>query len=211
MKKFSIICFCLLVLFLCFLYVNLTSCTKKTSQQKIASVDTKQVFDAKQTLFPVVKEEQEYQLYFCENRHEDDGLPVRNIYHKLNHSYVFNPEHCVYPRIIIKPNEPSRPRIKQRYENIKPMILDWNENRIYGDIFPIGGDGIVDTDDILTILWAFESQNQMNQCNNFQCTPMDWWIGIDIHPCGGGDGLIDLDDILAISAAFQGFQYCQGL
>jgi hypothetical protein len=65
--------------------------------------------------------------------------------------------------------------------------------RLYGDVAPPGGNGVVNIDDILCLLNGFA--NAMNCPDG------------DIQPCGG-NGTINLDDILAVLAAFSGTFAC---
>jgi hypothetical protein len=66
-------------------------------------------------------------------------------------------------------------------------------SRPYGDLFPAGGDGIVDVDDIACELAGFI---------NLQDCP-----AADLEPCGG-DGDVDVDDIVAELDAFIGVAQC---
>jgi len=67
--------------------------------------------------------------------------------------------------------------------------------RPFGDIAPLGGDGVVDLDDILCVLDDFAA-------------PGNCAGDGDVVPCDVGGGLIDLDDILAILDAFAGDYAC---
>ena len=53
--------------------------------------------------------------------------------------------------------------------------------RLYGDTIPVGGNGVIDVDDLWCALDAF--------------TDMDACPQGDIAPCGG-NGFIDMDDVL---------------
>ncbi len=66
--------------------------------------------------------------------------------------------------------------------------------RRYGDVYPEGGDGVVEIGDLLCIL---DGYNDMSSCP-----------GGDIAPCGGGDGIIELSDILAALDAYAGSPPC---
>lgn len=113
--------------------------------------------------------------------------------------YVFDVGECRAPYEIIRPELAGTPRDKVEYEHIRDLILDWSGHFVYGDIHPPGGNGVLDVDDILTMLRAIA---------DYQPVPEPWSIprpiaGPDIHPCGGGDGDIDSDDLLAMLRAFR--------
>jgi hypothetical protein len=62
-----------------------------------------------------------------------------------------------------------------------------------GDVFPPGGDGVVDVDDIVCVVYGFA---------DFDLCPTG-----DISPCGG-DGKINVDDLLDVLDAFGGVNDC---
>ena len=66
---------------------------------------------------------------------------------------------------------------------------------MYGDAYPseTNGDGLIDSDDILCMLFNFE---ELGVCP-----------GADIAPCGG-DGMMDVDDLLAMLNTFSGQPPC---
>ena len=68
------------------------------------------------------------------------------------------------------------------------------QSRLYGDIFPDGGDGFVDMDDLLRVLQAYLEP---------LCCP-----AADLYPCGTGDEIIDLDDLIISLAEFAGGSIC---
>ncbi len=65
--------------------------------------------------------------------------------------------------------------------------------QLYGDVFPSGGNCVVDIDDYLCVDSCFSGTG---------CFPEG-----DIFPCGG-NGVCDIDDILAVLAAFGGDFFC---
>ena len=65
--------------------------------------------------------------------------------------------------------------------------------RLYGDTIPVGGNGVIDVDDLWCALDAF--------------TDMDACPQGDIAPCGG-NGFIDMDDVLYALDAFAGQYAC---
>ncbi len=66
-------------------------------------------------------------------------------------------------------------------------------NRVYADLFPVAGDGIVELGDVLCMLLAYADA---------QACP-----GSDIAPCGG-DGITELADILSLLFAYSGQPPC---
>ena len=66
----------------------------------------------------------------------------------------------------------------------------------YGDIFPPGGNGTADIDDLLCLLSGF--------ANFADCSAGD------IFPCGG-NGIIDIDDVVGGLNAFSGISNCEGV
>ncbi len=66
----------------------------------------------------------------------------------------------------------------------------------YGDIFPPGGNGTADIDDLLCLLAGF--------ANFADCSAGD------IVPCAG-NGIIDIDDVLGGLIAFTGNSICEGV
>jgi len=65
--------------------------------------------------------------------------------------------------------------------------------QLYGDVFPVGGDCVIDVDDLLITLDGFSDPDAHPET--------------DIAPCGG-NGVIDVDDILAELDAFSGIFAC---
>jgi len=65
----------------------------------------------------------------------------------------------------------------------------------YGDVFPPGGNGVMDVDDMLCSLDCFMG---IAPCA----------LEADIWPCEGGDGQCDVDDVLVSLDAFSGVFAC---
>jgi choice-of-anchor B domain-containing protein len=66
----------------------------------------------------------------------------------------------------------------------------------HADIVPVGGDGVVDLDDIMLVTQGFVSASP---------DPV-----ADLFPCAG-DGAIDMDDILSVLAAYAGTPQCEDI
>jgi len=64
---------------------------------------------------------------------------------------------------------------------------------LHGDVFPLGGDALLDVDDLLCVVFGFSDP---------ETCP-----GGDLAPCGG-DGDINVDDLLAMLSVFSGEPHC---
>ena len=74
-----------------------------------------------------------------------------------------------------------------------PWAIDLLLPPIYADIFPTGGNDVLDVDDILSVLDGFSDPGKFPEA--------------DVFPCNG-NGLVDVDDILAALDAFSGNPAC---
>jgi len=73
-------------------------------------------------------------------------------------------------------------------------ITSCGQCQLYGDVFPLEGDCVIDLDDILCVLDDFGNPNN--------CAG-----DADVAPCGGNN-IIDLDDILNVLDAFRANYAC---
>ena len=71
---------------------------------------------------------------------------------------------------------------------------------LVGDVFPPGGDGTVDVDDLICTFMRFGGATT--------CIGGFGPVGADMYPCGGGDGLVDVDDLIAVNMAFANETVC---
>jgi PKD repeat protein len=69
--------------------------------------------------------------------------------------------------------------------------------RLYGDVAPPGGDGVVDVDDLTYLVYAYADSNP---CANYP--------GADLVPCNDTCDDVDVDDILAAVYAYGGVFMC---
>ncbi|MEK6676634.1 MAG: dockerin type I domain-containing protein [Planctomycetota bacterium] len=74
------------------------------------------------------------------------------------------------------------------------FVITTCKTQMYADIYPITGDGIVDVDDLITLL------------NGFIDLPS--YPEADIYPCNGGDGIVDVDDLISMLQAYAGNLLC---
>jgi len=72
-------------------------------------------------------------------------------------------------------------------------------SRVYGDIWPQGGDGLVELEDLICVQERF--------AGGTDCLG-ERLHGADVAPCGAS-GLIDVDDLIAVIAAFGGEAMCK--
>jgi len=137
----------------------------------------------------VVGPPSELVLYGCANRPGPGGMPVQNAY-GTRLGFVLNPANCQAPFVLEDPEKRSAPHSREFLERFAMHIHDWwGGAPVYGDVAPFGGNGIVDSDDIVAVTEALLHGADRP--------------AIDLHPCGGGNGVLDSDDLLAVLGAFR--------